>query len=240
MGLPMRNDAPTEHSPNQPADTDVGVLPPNGVRRMWLALDGRALRGAAAPARRSASECSANNSTGLPTDRYRSGIARGLPQDDSAVHPRAARTLNIRQRLHESKAQWLLEWPGINVALNRAEPLPRSGRGLLGLLHGRRKQTDWGGYANGIALELAVRLIRPSTPRAAVLHMDAPPCHRRWLSFPISKLSPKVAAPEVRMDRMRTPEGVPLVLGFVVDFQLFKRLGLSFLPSLPQCDWGTG
>jgi hypothetical protein len=40
------------------------------------------------------------------------------------------------------------------------------------------------------------------------------------------------------MDRTRTLDGVLHVLGYVVDFQLFKRLGLDFFPDLPLIDTG--
>jgi len=70
------------------------------------------------------------------------------------------------------------------------------------------------------------------------LHMDALPCRAGWLSFLRSKLSDGIAAAGVRMDTTRTPDGVLHVLGYMVDFQLLKRLKLSFFPDLPQLDVG--
>ena len=70
------------------------------------------------------------------------------------------------------------------------------------------------------------------------LHMDTMPCRTGWLSFLQSELGDGIGAAGVRMDRARTPEGVLHVLGCLVDFQLFRRLKLDFLPQLPQYDVG--
>jgi len=40
------------------------------------------------------------------------------------------------------------------------------------------------------------------------------------------------------MDRTRTPDGVLHVLGYLVDFQVFRRLSIDFLPDLPALDVG--
>jgi hypothetical protein len=133
---------------------------------------------------------------------------------------------------------WLLQWPGINVVLNRTEPVPSDGRGLLSRWKKRQSQQKWASYANAVALELAVRLINPQAHYLMTLHMDTLPCRAGWLSFLQSKLSDNVCAAGVRMDRRRTPEGVLHVLGYLVDFQLFKQLNLDFLPKLPQYDVG--
>ncbi len=133
---------------------------------------------------------------------------------------------------------WLVEWPDINLVLNRTEPLPPEGRTGLekGLPSGG--QTNWGSYANAIGLELAVRLIDPNTHFLMSLHMDALPCRVGWLSYLKSKLNDRVAAAGVRLDRTRTADGVLHVLGYMVDFRLFKELNLDFFPDLPQLDVG--
>jgi len=137
---------------------------------------------------------------------------------------------------------WLLQWPDINVVLNRTEPLPSEQREvlprLIGYLKGRWNQQSWASYANAIALELAVRLIDPQSQYLMSLHMDTMPCQAGWLSFLQSKLGNGIAAAGVRMDRARTPEGVLHVLGYLVDFQLFAELDLNFLPQLPKYDVG--
>lgn len=133
---------------------------------------------------------------------------------------------------------WLMEWPDINLVLNRTEPVPPENRGLMQKLRGRQNQGIWASYANGVALEIAVRLIDPESHYIMPLHMDTMPSHPDWLSFLRSKLNDQVKAAGVRMDKGRTPTGVLHVLGYLVDFQLFKQLDLQFLPELPQHDVG--
>lgn len=133
---------------------------------------------------------------------------------------------------------WLKEWPNINLVMNRTEPVPPEGRNdpKEGLPSGY--QAHWGSYANAVALELAVRLIDRASRFFISLHMDALPCRSGWLSYLQSKLSGKVRAVGVRLDRTRTPEGVLHVLGYLVDYQLFRSLDLDFFPELPQFDVG--
>lgn len=138
----------------------------------------------------------------------------------------------------ESNLASLVQWPDVNIVLNRTEPLPPDvcSADNPGSENGNQKQ--WGSYANGLALELAVRLIDPQARYLMSLHMDALPCRSGWLTFLVSKIGPEVGAAGVRMDRTRTPEGVLHVLGYVVDFQLFKKLGLDYFPELPRLDTG--
>ncbi len=137
-----------------------------------------------------------------------------------------------------SNAEWLLEWPDINVVLNRTKPIPPEQRGIGAFLKVKRKQRNSGSYDNAVALELAVRLIDPQSQYLMTLHMDTMPCRSGWLSFLQSKLVDVIGAAGVRMDRMRIPDGVLHVLGYLVDFQLFRRLDLDFLPQLPMYDAG--
>lgn len=138
----------------------------------------------------------------------------------------------------EEHTRWLVEWPDINVVLNRTEPLPPEGRGLAAPSKGKNLQTQWGSYANAIGLEIAARMVDPETRYFVTLHMDTSPCEDTWLDHLISKLGTSVRAAGVRMDRGRTPAGVLHVLGYVVDFQLFRKLGLDFFPDLPGYDVG--
>ena len=135
-----------------------------------------------------------------------------------------------------SNVIWLLDCPGINLVLNRTEPLEQDDRGFLRRLVGKRLQS--GSYANAIGLELGVRCIDPEAQCLMTLHMDIMPCHLGWLSFLRSKLNEGVRGAGVRMDKARTPEGVLHILGCLVDFQLFRSLELDFLPRLPQFDVG--
>jgi hypothetical protein len=133
--------------------------------------------------------------------------------------------------------QWLLEWPGINVALNRTEPRPPKARAFSDESN-TDEQLKFDSYSNAVALEIAVRLIDPDTKFFMSLHMDTMACRTGWLSYLKSKINDRVKAAGVRMDRTRTPEGVLHVLGYIVDFQLFKQLNLDFIPDLPRLDVG--
>jgi hypothetical protein len=134
--------------------------------------------------------------------------------------------------------QWLLEQPGINIALNRTDPLPEEARNSDKVPDDPDSQLTWDSYANAIGLEIAAKLIDPASKYLMSMHMDTMPCRAGWLSYLKSKINGKVRAAGVRMDRTRTPEGVLHVLGYVVDFQLFKKLQLDYLPDLPQLDVG--
>jgi hypothetical protein len=132
----------------------------------------------------------------------------------------------------------LLMSEDLNLVLNRTEPLPPEARHLDDDGSARVSQSNWGSYANAVGLELGARFIDPKVHHFMSLHMDALPCRAGWLSFLKSKLSDGVAAAGVRMDTTRTPDGVLHVLGYMVDFQLFKRLDLAFFPELPRLDVG--
>jgi hypothetical protein len=134
--------------------------------------------------------------------------------------------------------RWLSEQPGINIALNRTEPLPEEVRNNDKVANDPDSQLTWASYANAIGLEIAAKLIDPQSNFLMSMHMDTMPCRAGWLSYLKSKINDKVKAAGVRMDRTRTPEGVLHVLGYVVDFQLFKKLQLDYLPDLPQLDVG--
>jgi hypothetical protein len=132
---------------------------------------------------------------------------------------------------------WLRNRPGVNLALNRTEPVPREERGLTSESD-LSDQLQRDSYANALALELVVRLIAPETKYFMSLHMDTMPCRCGWLQFLLSKMSNRIRASGVRLDKTRTPEGVLHVLGMLVDFQVFKKLGLDYLPELPKFDVG--
>jgi hypothetical protein len=133
---------------------------------------------------------------------------------------------------------WLLKVPNVNLVLNHTEPLPVEGRSLETEAGAVSVQRNWGSYANAVGLELAARLVNQDSFYFMSMHMDALPCQSGWLSFLLSKLGPVVKAAGVRMDKVRTPGGVLHVLGYVVDFQLFRKLGLDFFPELPHLDVG--
>lgn len=138
--------------------------------------------------------------------------------------------------------RWLHQRDDINVVLNRTEPIPPEKRKwyaqLLGRLTQNYNQRTWGSYANAIGLEIAVRLIDPQSHYLMTLHMDTMVCHPNWLAFLQSKLVGNVAAAGMRLDCARVPEGVLHVLGYLVDFQIFRQLKLNFFPTLPALDIG--
>jgi hypothetical protein len=133
--------------------------------------------------------------------------------------------------------EWLMDWPNVNLALSHTDPRPPKA-GDTGSEADPGGQLTWDSYSNAIALEIAVRLIDPQSTHFMAMHMDTMPCRSGWLSFLKSKIHGKVGAAGVRMDRTRTPDGVLHVLGYLVDFQLFKTLNLDFLPELPGLDVG--
>lgn len=133
---------------------------------------------------------------------------------------------------------WLMQQPDVNLALSRTEPLPPEAPVAESSYGQRPSQQTWGSYANAVALELSVKLIEPDCRYLMPLHMDALPCRSGWLSFLRGKIQGKIAAAGVRMDRTRTPEGVLHVLGYLVDFRIFRDLGLDFFPDLPGLDVG--
>ncbi len=133
-----------------------------------------------------------------------------------------------------AQADRLLELRDVNIVFNHTEPRPHGAR----LFPALSQQKNWGYYANAIALEIGTRLIDPNTQFLMTLHMDVMPCREGWLSFLRGKMNGRVRASGVRMDTARTPEGILHVLGYLVDFQLFKQLNLDFFPRLPQYDVG--
>jgi hypothetical protein len=134
--------------------------------------------------------------------------------------------------------KWLLDRDDVNVALNRVEPLPPEAQEASGANRMPEDQKNWGSYANAIGLEIGIRIIDPASTLVMFMHMDTCPCFRGWLSFLRSKISGPVRAAGVRLDKTRTPEGVLHVLGYMVDFHLFKELDLNLFPDLPQQDVG--
>lgn len=138
-----------------------------------------------------------------------------------------------------ANTSWLREVPNINIVLNRTFPIPLQQRKLpWNHLKSFQHQQRWGSYANAIGLELAVRLIDPDSHYLLVMHMDTVPCQVDWISYLQSKMTDRVRAAGFHLQRNRNPEGVLHVLGFLLDFQIFRRLDLDFFPRLPQLDVG--
>ncbi|MDD5454062.1 MAG: hypothetical protein PHW62_00980 [Candidatus Ratteibacteria bacterium] len=120
----------------------------------------------------------------------------------------------------EEFIKWLDDIEGINITFIRTEP-------------------DGGAsYANGLALEAAVRSIDPDTKYLVSFHEDVVVCRNGWLDYMLSKMKGKTKAAGFRLTKARVPEGVLHVCGYIIDFQVFKELNLSFLPKLPEFDVG--
>jgi hypothetical protein len=134
----------------------------------------------------------------------------------------------------EQYANRLDELQGVNLVFSRTEPHPWVARFSLF----PTQQKDWGSYANAIALEIGARMVDPDTQLLMTLHMDTMPCHSGWLTYLRSKLNERVRASGVRMDTARVKSGILHVLGYLIDFQLFRQLKLDFFPQLPSFDVG--
>ena len=138
--------------------------------------------------------------------------------------------------------RWLLEQPGLNVVFLHDIPLMRSQRGLgfrlrmLTLDQRDREARVQGSYANAVQLEIAAALIDPQARRLMTLQMDTMPTAPYWLSFLLSKFDDQTGAVGVRLETHKGPPPFPHSLGCLVDWQLFLRYRLSFLPDLPRWD----
>lgn len=122
----------------------------------------------------------------------------------------------------KNNLSWLLEQKDINLVLNRT------------------KIKEGGSYANAVALEMAAKLINQEAKYFMALHQDIAVCRYDWLEYLLSKFNKETRAVGVRMDKSRVKDGILHVLGYIIDFQLFKSLKLNFLPNLPRLDVGDG
>lgn len=120
----------------------------------------------------------------------------------------------------QKNISWMQEYKDINLVLIRTEPKEK------------------GSYANGLALEVASKLIDRESKYVVTFHLDVAVTRYGWLKFMLSKLDENVRASGFRLNKERVKEGVLHVCGYLIDFQLFKRLNLSFMPELPSFDIG--
>ena len=68
------------------------------------------------------------------------------------------------------------------------------------------------------------------------MHNDAMPGKRGWLSYLVSRLDARTRAVGVRQDPTRVRAAHQS--GVLFDFSLFRPLGMSFMPGLPEYDVG--
>jgi len=123
--------------------------------------------------------------------------------------------------------EWLLDRPNLNVALSQTEPVPPQHRGFRHWWDGRQGQQAWGSYSNAVALELGARLIDPATQWVLAMHSDAMVLRPGWLTFLCGKTNGRVRAAANFASR-----GAGHVSGLLFDFQLFRQLGVTFLPNI--------
>lgn len=139
-------------------------------------------------------------------------------------------------------SKFLRDRKDVNVVFNYTTPSPENKYTLLkkgwALLKRGGKAGKFGSYANGVALEIGARCIDPKTKFLMSLHMDTMPVHPDWLQFLCGKIDHQTKAAGVRLDDKRVKEGILHVLGYLFDFSLYKKLGLTFLPDLPELDVG--
>lgn len=119
-----------------------------------------------------------------------------------------------------------------NLVLNRTAPWKRGG--LLGRLLPWWRQPGGGSLANAVALELAARFARARW--MWVMHNDAMPARRGWLSDVLARTSDRVRGVTMRRDKTRVE--AMHQSGFLFDFSLYGPLRMSFLPNLPDYDVG--
>lgn len=118
-----------------------------------------------------------------------------------------------------------------NLLLNRTAPWRR---GVLARFVPWYRQRGGGSIANGVALELAARVVRSRW--MFVMHNDALPCRQGWLGYLRSRLDDATRGVGVREDAIRVH--AMHQSGFLFDFTLFHPLRMSFLPRLPEYDAG--
>ncbi|HHT79604.1 MAG TPA: hypothetical protein GXZ93_07430, partial [Actinobacteria bacterium] len=104
----------------------------------------------------------------------------------------------------EQNIVWMQDYEDINLVFIRTQP------------------KEIGSYANGLALEMASRLIDEKSKYVVTFHLDIAVAGYGWLKFMLSKLNEKVRACGFRLTKERVKEGVLHVCGYLIDFQLFR------------------
>lgn len=121
--------------------------------------------------------------------------------------------------------------PGINLIINNTDPvhiLKNSPKAI--------SQLEIGSMANGVGLELVTRIIHPESPYLFVMHNDILAVQDGWLKYLLSKLTNKTRGAAVVSDPSRVR--AMHVSGLLIDFQLYRQLGMTFWPNLPEYDVG--
>lgn len=133
----------------------------------------------------------------------------------------------------DGTAAYLAAQDDVNVILNHT-PAWVDDKALLRRVLRRPGRRGTASYSNAIALELAAR---HATGRwMFVMHNDVLVLSRAWLPHLLSKVGEQVRGVAMSVDRTRVH--AMHNSGFLVDLDLFRELGLTFLPGLPTCDVG--
>lgn len=117
---------------------------------------------------------------------------------------------------------------GVNVIYNRS--------GIGTWYHPRWMTKYRVSFANAVSLDLAAKLINGNGKYMFVMHNDALPCRRGWLSYLKSKINGTVKIAGISQDKTRV-EAVH-VSGFLFEYELYNKLNLHFMHDLPIYDVG--
>lgn len=126
--------------------------------------------------------------------------------------------------------EWLLAQEGVGVVLNRTPAWTDAWAWVARLGVPRRR--IGASYSNAIALELGARYARGRY--AFMMQNDVLVLDRGWLPHMMSKITEQVRGVAMSVDRARV--NAMHSSGALFDLELVRRLGLSFLPRLPELD----
>ncbi|MBU1863206.1 MAG: methyltransferase domain-containing protein [Candidatus Omnitrophica bacterium] len=131
--------------------------------------------------------------------------------------------------------KWLRDFPSVNVAFNKTEPVNpflTQKVSAFRFFNKQGAQLRNGAYANAIGLEIGIRCIDPDSKYIFVMHSDTLILKSNWLRFFKSQLNDKVRIAAFRNDRQRVQ--ALHIGGMLIDFSIYKKLNMSFLPNIRQ------
>jgi SAM-dependent methyltransferase len=134
-------------------------------------------------------------------------------------------------------SKWLNDIPFVNVVFNKTEPInpflnKKCNKYFKIIRHKMGDQRKDASYANAIGLEIGIRCIGPSSKYVFTMHSDTLVLKNNWLSYFKSKLNDKVKVASFRRDPRRV--NALHIGGMLIDFTLFRKLNMSFMPNMRQ------
>ena len=134
-------------------------------------------------------------------------------------------------------SRWLNDIPFVNVVFNKTEPInpfldKKYYKYFEFIQHKMGDQFKDASYANAIGLEIGIRCIEPSAKYIFTMHSDTLVLKNNWLSYFKSKLNDKVKVASFRRDPRRV--NALHIGGMLIDFTLFRKLNMSFMPNMRQ------